>query len=48
LVARRTPWKQFKSESADASNFVVTPDLKYYALSVLRYSWVLHILTGLH
>ena len=45
---RRTPWKQFKSEGSDASRFVVTPDLKYYAFAVPRYSSVLNIVSGLH
>jgi eukaryotic-like serine/threonine-protein kinase len=44
----RTLWKQLKSESADASRIVVTPDLKYYAFSVPGYSSVLHIVGGLH
>jgi eukaryotic-like serine/threonine-protein kinase len=45
---RRTPWKQFKSEGTDASRFVITPDLKYYAFAVPRYSSVLNIVSGLH
>jgi serine/threonine protein kinase len=45
---RRTLWKQLKSESGDASRFVVTPDLKYYAFTVPRYSSVLNIVSGLH
>ncbi|MGB9070069.1 MAG: protein kinase [Candidatus Acidiferrales bacterium] len=44
---RRTLWKQLKSESADASRLVITPDLKYYAFSVPRYSSVLNIVSGL-
>ena len=45
---RRTLWKPLKSESADASRLVITPDLKYYAFSVPRYSSVLNIVNGLH
>jgi eukaryotic-like serine/threonine-protein kinase len=45
---RRTLWKQLKSESSDGSKIVVTPDLKYYAFAVPRYSSVLHIVSGLH
>jgi dipeptidyl aminopeptidase/acylaminoacyl peptidase len=45
---KRTLWKQFKSEGTDASRFVVTPDLKYYAFSTPRYSSVLNIVSGLH
>jgi eukaryotic-like serine/threonine-protein kinase len=45
---RRTLWKQLKSEGSDASRIVVTPDLKYYAFTVPRYSSVLNIVSGLH
>jgi hypothetical protein len=45
---RRIPWKQFESEGTDASRFVATPDLKYYAFAVPRYSSVLNIVSGLH
>jgi hypothetical protein len=45
---RRTLWKPLKSEGADASRLVITPDLKYYAFSVPRHSSVLNIVNGLH
>jgi hypothetical protein len=44
---RRTLWKQLKSEGMDASRLVITPDLKYYAFTVPRYSSVLNIVSGL-
>jgi len=42
----RTPWKRVPTDAATGTNFVVTPDLKYYAYVAPRYSSVLYIVSN--
>jgi eukaryotic-like serine/threonine-protein kinase len=44
----RTPWKQFKARSWDPTGIVVTPDLKYYAYQIPRFSSVLYTVENAH
>ena len=43
----RTPWKRIKTEARNGLGIAVTPDLKYYAYAVQRYSSDLYVVDNL-
>jgi hypothetical protein len=46
-TGHREPWKRVLTESRIDELFTATPDLKYYAYSIPRYSSVLYLVENL-